>query len=114
LAFVGQAQEFHGCYQIVGQRRDGVEHPVGGEAFTRRMVQVQAAQHFLEQLFLPALQPVARPNRRRVGAPLVAGDEGITPEHFAVLLPAGRSQREGERISCTGEFLLFIPGKFRA
>jgi hypothetical protein len=61
------------------------------------MVQVQAMQHLLEQLFLPALQPVARPNRRRVGAPLVAGDEGITPEHFAVLLPAGCGQREGER-----------------
>jgi len=55
LAFVRQVKDLHGFDQVVGQGGDGVEHPIGRQAFAGRMVQVQAAQDFLEQLSLPTL-----------------------------------------------------------
>jgi hypothetical protein len=60
------------------------------------MVQVQPPQHFLEELFLAAFQPMPRHHRPRVSAARVVRHKGVTPEHLVVLLPPGHRQRESE------------------
>ena len=60
LAFIGQAEQLYGFHPVVSQRADRVEHPVGGQTFAGRMMQVQPAQHFFEELFVPPFQAVAR------------------------------------------------------
>jgi hypothetical protein len=43
------------------------------------MVQIQTPQHFLEQLFLPAFEPVPRQRRLGVAAPLPSGCKKLHP-----------------------------------
>ena len=94
LALIGQAQQLDRHHQVVGQRRDRVEHLIGQQTFARRVVQIQAAQHFLEQLLLAALEPVPRHDGRGVRAFFIARDKGVTPKHFALFFPAGGGQIE--------------------
>ena len=73
---------------VVGQHGDGIERLVGHQIRTRRMMQIQAAEHFAKALFLGAFEPV--PLEERLGHGFVARlahHIGVTPPQISLPLP---------------------------
>ena len=77
LAF-GQMDQFHGHQRVVGQRRQGVEHPVGLQVLTWRMVQIQVAQQIAEGPLLVPFEPVMLKGQTRRTVLVLAGNKGVT------------------------------------